>query len=198
MVKTVHVIGNDEDTVNMFAEKGWSCVTENPDLVCFTGGADVSPELYLQGYEGTRGTNPLRDLLEVGWYLHYQRQGIPMAGICRGGQFLNVMCGGTLIQDLPVYTSGLPTVEDVAGNRFKVRADHHQGIVPTKGVEVLLTRDIQGERVTYACLYGNFWDSSTLCFQPHSLTLCFQPHPEWGHDPTKELFFHYIEEHLCP
>lgn len=191
MVKTVHVIGNDKDTVRMFKKQGWSCVTEDPDLVCFTGGADVSPELYLEGYEGTRGTNPLRDLLEVGWYLHYLRLGIPMAGICRGGQFLNVMCGGTLIQDLPMYTSGLPTVEDKAGNRFKVHADHHQGIVPAVDAEVFLTRDIQGYSLTYACTYGY---GNVTAYD----ILCFQPHPEWGHEPTKELFFHYIEEHLCP
>lgn len=199
MTKSVHVIGNDTDTVNMFASEGWSVVVEDPDLVCFTGGADVSPELYLEGYEGTRGTNPLRDLSEVGWYLHYQRQGTSMVGICRGGQFLNVMCGGSMIQHLrnPHYGRKakvfLCTAEGKFSQELALHEDHHQGMIPAPHGKVLGI-DVNDKNVEII-LYKQ---EGIKDIEEYPGILCFQPHPEWGHEPTKELFFQYIEEYLCP
>ncbi len=79
---------------------------ENPSsvgLVVFTGGSDVSPSLY--GHKNTKSyTNPSRDDEEVSIFHAAVQHDIPMAGICRGAQFLCAMAGGTLVQDITNHT----------------------------------------------------------------------------------------------
>lgn len=66
----------------------------------FTGGADVNPALYGQANTDARGTCAHRDLWETRIFTNALRAHIPMFGICRGSQFLRVMCGGALIQHI--------------------------------------------------------------------------------------------------
>ncbi len=81
------------DPAVLFADPG------SIKLVCFTGGSDVSPELY--GHRNLEsGCNKARDEKEVLIFEMAKKHGIPMTGICRGSQFLNVMCGGTMVQHL--------------------------------------------------------------------------------------------------
>ena len=83
------------------------------DGFLFTGGHDVSPELYSE-----KPVNDSvicckdRDEMES-WYLKYAiSSDKPLLGICRGIQFINAALGGTLYQDLPTqHPSGI---------------DHHQ------------------------------------------------------------------------
>ncbi|MGI5989008.1 MAG: gamma-glutamyl-gamma-aminobutyrate hydrolase family protein [Lachnospiraceae bacterium] len=67
----------------------------------FTGGQDVNPALY--GEEKKDGCGelcPERDKLEEMVFEDAWGRDIPILGICRGIQFINVMRGGTLYQDL--------------------------------------------------------------------------------------------------
>lgn len=83
--------------------------TENPaevldriDALVLAGGADVDPES--QGAEAhteTVGTNPERDRFEIALARAALERGMPLLGVCRGMQILNVACGGTLEQHLP-------------------------------------------------------------------------------------------------
>ena len=72
------------------------------DGFLFTGGHDVSPELYgEERLPACAATSPLRDEMEkMVFDLAYEADK-PIFGICRGIQFINVMMGGTLWQDLP-------------------------------------------------------------------------------------------------
>lgn len=205
-MKTVYVVGGDVAVESMFSMAGWITystftpealealgreqagqVLKYTDLVCFTGGADVMPQLYGEKNEGLSYCNPARDLFEESVYKQFVNR-VPMVGICRGGQFLNVMNGGKLIQHLGKTVHG-----DVLARRqlrvdmyenHTVRVDHHQGIVPTSDADDTLLYLPEMSGLTYACYY-----SKTKC-------LCFQPHPEWGHEPTKELFFQLLKEYL--
>lgn len=95
------------------------------DLVCFTGGEDVSPELY--GHENlSSGNSPRRDAKEQVTYDLAAEYKIPMTGICRGSQFLNVQAGGTMIQDLHSHGGGRHTMLIEGGDRFEVTSSHHQ------------------------------------------------------------------------
>lgn len=68
-------------------------------LVVFTGGEDISPSLY--GHDNVASyTSPVRDEIEVKLFNIALSNGIPMAGICRGAQFLCAMAGGKIIQDV--------------------------------------------------------------------------------------------------
>lgn len=72
------------------------------DGFLFTGGQDVDPGLYGQERREKCGVPcTLRDELEREVFLHARRADKPMFGICRGIQVFNVLCGGTLYQDLP-------------------------------------------------------------------------------------------------
>ena len=71
------------------------------DGLLFTGGHDVNPALYGASPHPTTVWNTARDRLEQALFaLAYERD-LPIFGICRGIQLINVMMGGTLYQDLP-------------------------------------------------------------------------------------------------
>lgn len=69
----------------------------------FTGGHDVSPELYGEApLDGTVSCCAQRDRLESIVLQRAIAQDKPVLGICRGIQFINAALGGTLYQDLPL------------------------------------------------------------------------------------------------
>lgn len=220
----VYVVGGDKSVEQMFKSEGWNVRTkgflgqEKPmsfelELVCFTGGADVSP--YLYGEENVSShCNPVRDEFEREVYEEFcpkfygggdhgepvSFEGVPMVGICRGGQFLNVMNGGKMIQHIDGHhMSYREIVVDIPQGSYilqttkTIHEDHHQGIVPPDWEGMDLTSDDHGYKVIgYDPRDQNVeivWYDDTRC-------LCFQPHPEWGHEPTKELFFDLINEYI--
>src|SRR5690554_3184603 len=97
-----------KDVTDMFINRGHKVVqtAEEADLVCFIGGEDVQPSLYGEHDHPSTHTNPARDEMEEKLFHYCLNEGIPMAGICRGAQFLNVMNGGKLYQDVDNHATG--------------------------------------------------------------------------------------------
>lgn len=120
------------------------------DGLILAGGEDVDPQLY--GQERGEHTVPgdgLRDRGELALLRAAIELGVPVLGICRGQQLINVAFGGTLIQhleeseDLQAHFHGhRPRVERVQevtfepdsllheayGARIEVNSFHHQAI----------------------------------------------------------------------
>lgn len=73
------------------------------DGLIFGGGADVYPKRY-QGRpkEGYR-YDLARGDMEASWALAARRHDLPVLGVCRGAQMLNVLAGGTLHMDLSEF-----------------------------------------------------------------------------------------------
>ena len=72
------------------------------DALVIAGGADISPSRYGQEAEPeTQPTEELRDNLEDLLLQEARSQKLPILGVCRGAQMLNVHLGGTLHQHLP-------------------------------------------------------------------------------------------------
>ena len=72
------------------------------DGFLFTGGQDVSPELYHEPpMEGLVVTCPKRDAMEHVVLRMALERDMPVLGICRGLQFINAFLGGSLYQDIP-------------------------------------------------------------------------------------------------
>jgi putative glutamine amidotransferase len=72
------------------------------DALVLAGGADIDPENRgIEAHPETFGTNPDRDNFEIALALGALDRGIPLLGVCRGMQVLNVTCGGTLDQHIP-------------------------------------------------------------------------------------------------
>lgn len=78
-------------------------ILEAVDGIVMTGGADIDPLKYL-GEEPVRALGeitPLRDEFDIMLIRMAVRKGLPLFGICRGEQILNVAFGGSLYQDIP-------------------------------------------------------------------------------------------------
>ena len=77
------------------------------DGLLLSGGSDLDPGYYGEEPGIELGpTIPERDAFEMALVRLALRRGIPIFGICRGMQVLNVALGGTLYQDLPSQWEG--------------------------------------------------------------------------------------------
>jgi putative glutamine amidotransferase len=77
-------------------------VLELIDGLILAGGADLDPSSYgAEPHPKTKGTVPERDRTELALTRRAAECGIPILGICRGMQLLNVAMGGTLRQHVP-------------------------------------------------------------------------------------------------
>lgn len=107
-------------------------------LVLYTGGADVDPAFY-----GDKSPDKVcwisagRDQMEQDVFEIAFDCGIPMAGICRGLQFLNVMAGGRLMHHIWGHGGAIHMIETASTGDIEVNSIHHQMIVPAKGTEVI-------------------------------------------------------------
>ena len=75
------------------------------DGLLVAGGVDVTPESY--GASRHPKTDPgsrERDEFEIALVQRALERDLPLLGICRGMQIMNVAAGGTLIQDLPEHS----------------------------------------------------------------------------------------------
>ena len=125
---------------------------EEADLVIFGGGSDVEPLLY--GEDNTHKHpmtfyNEARDAADAKIYLQARDQGTAMLGVCRGAQFLHVMNGGKLYQDIDGHQgphAGWCIKEKC--HIDKVSSVHHQSCMYNKegGMEVLMTGGRSSER----------------------------------------------------
>ena len=80
---------------------------ERCDGIVLTGGNDINPRLYNQPeflvYCNQEDIDEKRDEFEWKVLQHTEERQIPLLGICRGLQFVNVFFGGTLVPDIPAF-----------------------------------------------------------------------------------------------
>jgi putative glutamine amidotransferase len=116
------------------------------DALVLAGGSDVDPAAYgAHTEEATGPTTPVRDRFELALAYGALERDMPVLGICRGMEMLNVACGGTLEQDidrldLHRHTRGVFGDHDVriepgtlaaravGAERASVKSHHHQGV----------------------------------------------------------------------
>jgi putative glutamine amidotransferase len=118
------------------------------DALLLGGGRDVDPLSYGARPEPETGEpSPERDRFELALVSAALERDMPVLGVCRGMQMLNVALGGTLLQHLPDelcarhrHTPGVFSDHDVVlepgsqaahaagGERISVRSHHHQAL----------------------------------------------------------------------
>lgn len=199
----VMIIDGNSQYRRMFEEAGWTITLnfQDADLIQFTGGADVSPFLYGEAIHPTTYNDPRRDLVESGYYAWGVRLKKKMAGICRGGQFLNVMNGGSMYQDVDNHCRSHYLVDRFTEEKHLVTSTHHQMMIPSYHGEVIaqafesttLKHMVKGEEVV---LETTFADVEVVWYDKTN-SLCFQPHPEFGGaDSTRKYYFELLERYL--
>lgn len=170
------------------------------DLIVFTGGHDVDPSLYDQETHITTISNYKRDQYESEIFDVAKREKISMVGICRGSQFLTVMNGGQLIQN--VNNHGRDHFISTDDRRtFNVTSTHHQMMLPKRGTYKLiawaqgLSTIYEGDKIVERKKYGwphlekimEKWDSykePEVVWYEESKSLAVQYHPEYMNEDS--------------
>lgn len=147
--------------VHLAREANPAAVVARLDALVVSGGHDVDPRVY--GREPTPTTtrlDPRRDAFELGLIEAALARSIPVLGICRGAQLMNVARGGNLTDELvnvqkvehtrivyppetrvhPVTCEPGSILHDLYGEAVDVNSFHHQSIDELgRGVAVTAT-----------------------------------------------------------
>jgi putative glutamine amidotransferase len=118
------------------------------DGLLLTGGWEINPSLYGQErHPSIERIDDVRDAAELAVIEVALQRRIPILGVCRGLQLLNIVMGGSLIQDIPTWSQSRPeprvghsgTQHEIAiepgsvlgsllGGRSMVNSRHHQAV----------------------------------------------------------------------
>ncbi len=96
-ITIIVLYGKPQDSIEFYLKKA--------DGIVITGGEDVNPALYGKDslIEMCGTINTYRDSLEFQMINFALENKIPLLGICRGLQIMNVSQGGSLIVDIPTF-----------------------------------------------------------------------------------------------
>lgn len=136
------------------------------DGLLLSGGGDPDPGHFGEAaLDPPRALSPARDLAELALIRTAKAMGLPIFGICRGLQMLNIALGGTLYQDLPRQQRAGQVLHDQAECRYRathlvqingmqlqallgpscyVNSHHHQGIASLAGQLEVAARSEDG------------------------------------------------------
>lgn len=205
-MKKVFIVHSSMAYVQLFKELGYAITnnTDEADLAVFTGGEDVTPAYYGDKAHHHTYNNPLRDGEEKNLFEMFKKHLVPCVGICRGGQFLNVMCGGRMYQhvDKHAVARGHSITDLDTGDVIHVSSTHHQMMMPQGNYKLIATANLGGFREWYD---GNVFKKDVskedieVVFYPAAKSLCFQPHPEFNgaeYEQMKVYFKHLLNKYL--
>lgn len=195
----------------MFSSRGYEIVgtIEEADIVQFTGGEDISPALYGEHEHPSSGPSLRRDEKEIEAYKEARRLNKFCAGVCRGGQLLNVLSGGKMYQHVSNHATGKghDAIDVITGDVFPVSSLHHQMMIMGEGAELLARSTTTRSQVKLGMTTiksGKCQEVVTegddleveACYYPHTKSFCYQPHPEFvsGTHPCREWYFKKLEE----
>lgn len=188
---------NDSHYANFLTNYTLVNNAEEADIIIFTGGEDVDPSLYPIKVKRspTTWSNLSRDMHEKSVFDSYKESGKLLVGICRGSQFLTVMNGGVLFQDVQSHAmGGLHPIETADGEKLFITSTHHQMMNP------YILQDNEYEVIAWASPkrsnsyyvmdgYVTFFESfkePEIVYYPKTNSLCIQGHPEYM-NPKGEL-----------
>ena len=180
---------------------------EEADIVMFTGGEDVDPSLYGCEKHPTTYSNIQRDLEEKAVFEKVRTDQLCI-GICRGSQFLCVMNGGKLIQN--VSRHGIFGTHEIIAprnsmDRYEITSTHHQMQYPFN-----LERDIDYKVLYFANRRSEYYEGDGIEVPPcepeivlytvteNPICLAIQGHPEMMRPeaPVWEMLNRLVDKYI--
>ena len=180
-------------------------VLSTVDCVILTGGEDIGPAYYGEEPDANLETvNDARDVSDYWLAKAALELNIPILATCRGFQMINVVCGGTLYQDIITqYESDIehrdPAGEDFAyhsitiedpdtlvaeamggAGTYEVNSWHHQAV-----------KDLGEGLVITATADDGIAEAIELA-EPDQFMLAVQFHPEWHVDDGSDEFLTFF------
>ncbi|MBN3454814.1 gamma-glutamyl-gamma-aminobutyrate hydrolase family protein [Mycobacterium sp. DSM 3803] len=125
-------------------------IVDRIDGLLLIGGVDVEPSSYGATDTGrTEATEPLRDEFELVLAREAMRRDMPVLGVCRGMQILNVAAGGTLHQHLldAGYAEHRPSpgrLDHQTFHEVEVDCDTHAAMLCGSGIQTVNSHHHQG------------------------------------------------------
>lgn len=165
-------------------------------LILFTGGSDVDPSFY-------GDTSPLRmcspyltrDKFEKTIFCHALSNSIPMIGICRGFQFLNVMAKGRLLHHIDNHAGNIHLFESsILEKPISVNSFHHQMVVPPTNAHIIGQTVKQLSNIHYGKHdQSENWEGPEIeaAIFPEINACGVQYHPEWMQTTSEGFSFFY-------
>lgn len=198
----IKIINGSRQYAQLFIGMGHT-ITQNlaeADLICFTGGADVTPSLYGDKAHQYTGNDVHRDKEEGEVYQFARKNNIPMVGICRGAQFLNVMSGGRMYQHVEKHTMPHEITDLQTGEVVYVTSTHHQMMMPSPDGLLVASSHLGGSREWFDGQIAKrdiSKEDIEVVYYASSNCLCFQPHPEFdGYEAMKTYFKSLLSKYL--
>lgn len=157
------------------------------DGLILCGGNDINPTYYNEELNGSVDIDDSRDASEYALMKAFIDARKPIMGICRGCQFLNIVFGGTMYQDIPnakehstfsdsdlvhsVTATHGSFIHSLYGEQFMVNSFHHQAIKKLgNNLEVVMTASdgkiIEGIKHKTLPIFGVQWHPERMCFSP--------------------------------
>jgi putative glutamine amidotransferase len=148
--------------------------------------------------EGPR--DEARDTLEFGLLAEALKRHMPVLGICRGGQVINVHCGGSLHQDISGFYTERPNLRTVRARKL-VNVEPGSTLARIVGRKTLLVNSLHNQSVKTlgAGLRRAAAEPNGVVqaieHQDHSFLVGVQWHPEFLplHREHRRIFYHLIE-----
>jgi GMP synthase-like glutamine amidotransferase len=192
----LYVVGGDHGYYRPWASVfAMADSPEEAQACLFTGGEDISPELYGEKNVASY-PNPRRDAYEVQYFEYFKERKVPMIGICRGAQLICALNGGTLFQDVPNHVGEHVMVTE-EGREYEVSSCHHQMLRPKGNYRVIAwspekldyyTHEKGGKKHT---IHENPQGKDPEVVYYNDLrALCIQGHPEFM--PTNHITNDYF------
>ena len=176
--------------IELYAGDRWP---DSVDGLLLAGGGDVDPVRYGEDNHGSTNIDVGRDALEFDAFERATELGLPVLGICRGFQVLNVALGGKLVQDVPGHETpvgadhvvnehrdvrprpGSRLAAATGGAPLSVNSRHHQAV----------TVDVLGNGLTATASVGDLVEAFESPADDRWL-VGVQWHPERTHEVSKE------------
>lgn len=183
----VYVVGGANNYVNFIENAELVYKLEDAQLVVFTGGADVTPSLYGCRKHPKTYNNPKRDKEEQTIFKKIDPQKQVVYGCCRGSQFVTVMNGGLLVQN--VSNHALWSTHAITDDTkvYQITSTHHQMMYPfnlESGYNILFTSYgnnsdfYEGDKINSDTILGR--EPEIVLYNRKGLPKCLavQGHPE--------------------